>query len=483
MKKIYIFLSLSMLLFSCTDKPENSKSVNDYPPVYPDYIGVTVPDNIAPMNFNIKDAEVVDVVVKGSKSGEVHVNGDYADFPTDQWHQLLKDNVGQKLIFSVSAKISAQWYTYKNFEMFVSDYPLNEYGITYRRIAPGYEVFGKMGIYQRNISDFDESPIIENTIIPGNCVNCHTSNATDPGSFTFHIRGANGATLIRHNNQTEILQAKNDSIKGSMVYPYWHPSGKYCAFSTNNTHQSFHVVKEELIEVFDLTSDVFVYNPETHQLILDSCVMTKDNFETYPAFSPDGNTLYFSTSKAYSIPAEYKKIQYNLCKIAFINGRLTGSVDTVLNAVALNKSCTFPKPSYDGKYIMFTIADYGCFPIWHHEADLWLLDLQTGKAREMSEVNSKDTESTHNWSKDSHWFVFVSRRENGLYSQPFFSCIDDNGQATKPFLLPQKNPLKYYSQTSYSFNIPDFTLQKVDIDVHSVAAGLLSDQRVKTTVE
>ena len=47
-------------------------------------------------------------------------------------------------------------------------------GVTYRRIAPGYEVYGKLGIYQRNLSNFEETAILENTAAPGACLNCHT---------------------------------------------------------------------------------------------------------------------------------------------------------------------------------------------------------------------------------------------------------------------------------------------------------------------
>ncbi len=477
MKPIYIFLSFLLFMISCAEKPENVKETDVFPPIYPDYVGVTIPAEIAPMNFNVVGAEIVDITVTGSKSGDLHINGGYAKFPLDGWHKLVSDNKGGVLTFDAKAKIGGKWLGYKNFQMYVSDYPLSDWGVTYRRISPGYEVFGKMGLYQREISSFKEFPLIENTLIPGNCVNCHTANACNPDNYTFHVRGANGATVVHHGDKTEILQSKSSTTGGSMVYPYWHPSGKFCAYSTNDTHQSFHVVKEELIEVFDLKSGVFVYCPETNDLILDSCIMTKENFETYPAFSPDGRTLYFCTSKAYDIPENYKKIQYNLCKTDFEDGKLSGKIDTVFDAVAINKSCTFAKPSYDGRYIMFTLSDYGCFPIWHHEADLWLLDLQTGTARPIDEINSPDTESTHNWSSGSHWFVFVSRRENGLYSQLFFSCLDDNGKATKPFLLPQENPSEYYSSTTYSFNVPDFTVKKVDIDYHGVAGRLMKEER------
>ena len=64
--------------------------VNDLPKIYPDYVGVTIPAEIAPLNFNFSDEDIdlMDVVVKGSKGGELHAQGDYADFDIDDWHAL-----------------------------------------------------------------------------------------------------------------------------------------------------------------------------------------------------------------------------------------------------------------------------------------------------------------------------------------------------------------------------------------------------------
>ena len=341
-----------------------------------------------------------------------------------------------------------------------------------------------MGIYQRNLSNFEETAILENTAAPGACLNCHTANRTNPDQFTFHVRGDHGATLVSLNGKREWLKAKNDSLKGSMVYPYWHPSGKYCAYSTNTTHQSFHAVKDERIEVFDQASDVFVYEPTTHELILDSLLMTKDHYETYPVFSPDGKTLYFCSSTAEPIPSGYKDIKYNICKIGFdaATGKFGNKVDTIFNARELGKSATHPRPSYDGKYIMFTMSDYGCFPIWHKEADNWLLDLKTGQARPMMAANSRNTDSWHNWSRDSHWFVFTSRRGDGLYTRLYLACIDDKGNVSKPFLLPQRNPKKYYDELLDSYNTPDFTSKPVELDARAAGNEIMSDKRIPTKV-
>lgn len=486
MKKIYVYMMAAMMLASCTEKPENVTKVDKLPAIFPDYSGVTIPDGIAPMNFNVTgdDYDCVDVTVKGSKGGEVHSNGDYAKFDLDDWHSLTRQNKGGTLTFTVCVEKDGKWTQYKDFTMTVSPYAIGDWGLTYRRIAPGYEVYGHMGIYQRDLSTFDETPIFDNLAAPGACVNCHTPNRTNPDQYTFHVRGEHGATVVRRDGKEELLKAKNDSIHGSMVYPYWHPSGKYCAYSTNNTHQSFHSVRSERIEVFDQSSDVFVYEPSTHQLILDSLLMTKDHYETYPAFSPDGRTLYFCSSTAEPIPSGYKDIKYNICKIAFNpdNGTFGTRVDTIFNARKMGKSATHPRPSYDGRYLMFTMSDYGCFPIWHKEADNWLLDLRTGKAQPMTAANSDNTDSWHNWSTNSHWFVFTSRRGDGLYTRLYIASVDDKGNVSKPFLLPQENPLDYYDKLLDSYNTPDFTTKPVKLDEREMGRQINSDNRTATKV-
>ena len=474
------------LLTGCTELPHDVKTVNALPEIFPDYVGVTVPVGIAPLNFNMADTDVdlVDVTIKGSKGGELHTNGEWADFDMDDWRQLTAQNKGGELTFTVCARKDGQWTQYQDFKVTVSPFAIDEWGLTYRRIAPGYETYSHMGLYQRDLSTFDEYAIIENTQIPGQCVNCHMSNRTNPDHFVFHVRGSNGATMFQINGKREWLAAKNELLGGSMVYPYWHPSGKYCAFSTNQTRQGFHVVKDERIEVFDLSSDVFVYNPTKHEIITDSLLSTKDWSENSPVFSPDGKWLYYMTCKQQDYPDHYKDEKYNLCRIAFDpeKGIYGQQVDTIFNAVSMGKSLTWPRPSYDGKYMLFTLMDYGYFSIWHEESDQWLLNLQTGEVRELKEINSPRADSYHNWNVNSHWIVFTSRRGDGLYSRLYLAAVDDQGHFSKPFMLPQRHPREYYDGSLYSFNTPDFTQRKVNFDSHAAAHEVMSDQRVKTKV-
>ena len=136
---------MSVFVLACTDKPQDVALMDEMPRIFPDYVDVTVPVGIAPLNFNVldekgKEVDAVDVVMKGSVGGEMHVNGAYACWNEKDWHELLEKNRGGKLKVVVCAKEQGQWKQYKEFEMHVSSDALEAYGLTYRRIRPGYEV-------------------------------------------------------------------------------------------------------------------------------------------------------------------------------------------------------------------------------------------------------------------------------------------------------------------------------------------------------
>ena len=269
-----------------------------------------------------------------------------------------------------------------------------------------------------------------------------------------------------------------------MVYPYWHPGGRFCAFSTNKTTQMFHTANVKRIEVYDSESDVFVYDTQTHTILSDTLTMKPLWAENTPAFSPDGRWLYYTTALRQPYPPGYDKERYSLCRVSFDEntGRLGTPVDTLIRAAAAGKSVTWPRPSYDGRHLMYTQADYGYFSIWHPEADLWLMDLKTGETRALNEVNSARAESQHSWSSNSRWFLFVSRRDDGLYSRIYLSMMGNDGRATKPFMLPQRNPREFYRLLLYSYNTPDFTSRPVETNARLMGRNIESDQRTPTTI-
>ena len=474
----------SLFVAGCSNSPKDVVAVDRLPQIYPDYIGVTVPVDIAPLNFAMLSDSVsaMDVVVKGGKGDSLHAAGEDADFDISEWHRLMAANRGDSLTVTVCARQDGRWTRYRDFTIYVSSDSIGAWGITYRRIAPGYQQFGPMGLYQRQLSTFEESALIENTQSQGTCLNCHTANQINPDQYVFHARVDHGGTVVCRQGRLEVLQSKNDSLGGTMVYPYWHPGGRYVAFSTNKTSQMFHLSGPKRIEVYDSQSDVFVYDTETHTILKDTLVMKKYWAENTPVFSPDGRWLYFTTARRQVYPTDFDKEKYSLCRISFDEqtGRIGQTVDTLVNASLTGKSVTWPRPSYDGRYMMYAQVDYGYFSVWHPEADLWLLNLETGETRPLDEVNSSRAESLPRWSVSSRWFLFTSRRDDGLYTRLYFASIDEQGRATKPFMLPQQNPKNYYRRLLDSYNTPDFTVRPVATDAGELTRLLMSDERTET---
>ena len=483
MKKIlYILLSL-LFCAACTNETvSDANQETSLPHIYPDYIGVTIPVNIAPLCFNMADETAlrIDAVITDSHGHNLHSQGEEStDFDIDDWHTLLSQNPGDSLTVTVSAKYDDGWHTYRPFSIYVSTDSI-DYGICYRLIEPGYEVWSKMGIYERDLSSFDERPLIENTQFEG-CVNCHSFNRGNAADMSLHIRGAHGATLLRHNNGPFIAyNTKTDQTLGLCVYPYWHPSGRYIAYSTNTTNQLFHSAGRNRIEVFDDASDLQVYDVEKNELLLSPLLKQDSVYETYPVFSADGRSLYFCAARALPEGShQLDSIRYNLCRIDFDpeTGNYGERIDTIVNAKALHKSVSFPRASYDGRFLCYTLSDYGQFSIWHHEADLYLLDLATSQSRPMDEANSKETDSFHNWSTNSRWLVLSSRRDDGLFTRPYFCHIDAKGKVSKPFMLPQRNPRRFYRERFLSFNVPDFITAPTRFNSHQATRLINSNSR------
>ena len=194
----FFLTALLLLAIGCKPRPHDVKIDKTLPAIYPDYVGVTVPFDIAPLNFAMISDKVdwMCVEVTGSKGGKLTSEGEETDFDIDQWHQLLADNQGGQLSVTVTARENDQWKSYRPFTILVGTSPMGEWGVTYRRIAPGYSMYGLMGIYQRNLSNFDETPLLLNSQIPGQCINCHTPNRNNPDQYVFHVRGEHGATAI-----------------------------------------------------------------------------------------------------------------------------------------------------------------------------------------------------------------------------------------------------------------------------------------------
>jgi Tol biopolymer transport system component len=272
-----------------------------------------------------------------------------------------------------------------------------------------------------------------------------------------------GGTYFYSEGVFKKINLKTKEMKNGAVYPRWHPSGKFVAFSANKITQRFHAADNKKVEVTDLESSLVLYDMAKNE-IMDIQFANRTNFmDTYPEWSPDGKYLYFCRAAQIGKVYDYKQIKYNLCRASFDAGKRTfGEVEMVFDAAQINKSISFPRISSDGRFLVVTIADYGCFPIWHKEADLYSVDLGSLKVERLS-LNSEETDSYHSWSSNGRWLIFSSKRGDGLTARPYIAYIDKNGLSKKPFILPQEDP-EFYKQFLKSFNIPEFSTIEIKLN-------------------
>ena len=459
--------------------PEVFTEGKTLPKIYPDYTDVTVPVNIAPLTFELDDAADGMIARYAAGDEEIVCEGK-AQPEEDEWRSLARKACGGAIKVDVYAERAGEWIHYKPFSIYVSPDSIDPW-LSYRLIHPSFVSYEALTISQRSLETYDERVIYDNMLCgtekEGQCINCHHYQQYNPDRMQFHARQHLGGTLIAYDGKMKRVNMKNDSILSAGVYPAWHPWLKLIVYSTNKTHQSFHTTHHNKIEVYDEESDLIAYDidkGEVTNLENDTTEM-----EVFPAWAPDGRTLYYCSAhfeRNYSarlrvteVVKRSQELKYNIYRKSFDPETMTfGKRELVFSADSLNKSATFPRISPDGRFLMFTMAEYGVFHIWHHDADLWMLDLQTGEAKPAEELNSPDTESYHSWSSNGRWVVISSRRDDGAYTRPFFAHIDGDGKASKPFELPTADP-DYHRQFMRCYNIPEFMKGPVTIKPQAFA--------------
>ena len=460
MRKFFIhiiLLGFLCFLTSCTPTPKAVVMQDELPPIYPDYCDVTIPENIAPLNFLLRaDCEAIEV-----KAVDLTLNasGNEAVFDIDDWKALMQQSADKEVEVTVTALINGTWQQYRSFKWQVVSDKVDPY-LTYRLIEPDYEIWNHVQIQQRCVENFDVNALGHYEQLENRCMNCHTYANQDPNLSMMYVRGPGGGAILNRNG---VLSKLN--IPGS-VYFGFSPTGRYITYSTQKIIPAFHSLASKRLEVYDAASNVFVADMQEHRVISSPLLSDSLKFETFPTFSPDGKYIYYCSADTVSLPQDIKNLQYSLVRIPFDES--TGTIGTQVDTLFSERSVCHPRLSPDGRFVLYTVADYGTFPIWHPEADLQMINLQTGAIDSLSMVNSEKSDTYHSWSSNSRWFVFASKRDDGLYGKPYFCYVDKDGKAHKPFCLPQEHPT-FYDNNLKSFNAPELGKGKVPFDVDDVA--------------
>lgn len=470
-----------LLATSCSKQnsqlPEQATPLKEVADIYPDYRDIVAPPNIAPLDFMVKNEadEAMAHLVGGGKEliAEADENGTFR-LDSLAWRDLLTAARGAQVEVTLYVKRKGDWHTLTPFHITVAQETIDRY-LSYRLIEPSYELYRQLGLYQRDLEGFGVTTIYENnreySKDDNHCINCHNYQNYSTERMLFHVRAKHGGTVLVENGKPRKLNMKSDSILSSTVYPTWHPDRNWVVFSSNQTGQVFHMKDPQKIEVVDYGSDLVFYDADRNEL--RNILKTEADLETFPCWAPDGRRVFYCSAHVPEFVGKtaeqrqdiigniHNKVRYNLMSLPFdpATGKF-GAPVVEMDCAAEGKSCAVPRISPDGRYCLFTLADFGQFHIWHTSSDLYVKDLVTGAITALAETNSPNVDSYHTWSSNGRWIVFSSRRDDGSYTRPYIAYFDKDGRGHKAFLLPQEDPEQNLRLTK-SYNVPELTRDAV----------------------
>ncbi len=444
MRKSLIYLSLMVALLTSCSSPQLPRYYTEsdaWPKVYPDYIDVTIPPNIAPLNMRLM-MEADRTITRFSTPGyELVCDGTKIQLEMDDWRELTRRARDHMISVEVYAEKDEKWIHYRPFSIYVSTDSIDPW-LTYCFTTLSQEPVEERDFHLRSLESFED--------------------------YTLEGESPSDSFLLEGTPRTELSFSKTD-------YPVWHPWMKLMAYTDCQTARAFHSANSNSLEILTMASDLMLYDGERH--VQRGIESFSDELEMDPCWAPDGRSLYFCSASfdyvADSIDynemmLRYDQLKYNIYRKSFDpETRQFGPRQLVFKADSMvlpsakkvvSMSATQPRISPNGQWMMFTLGKWGSFHIWHRDADLWFMDLKTGETRPMKELNSEEAEDDHVWSSNGCWVIFISRRNDGTFAQPFIAHIAKDGQEDKPFELPMEDP-DSHRQLLKNYGLPRYRLR------------------------
>jgi hypothetical protein len=496
MKKRYIFLivfflgamaiaALGFIFPKDSTPPQNYTKLGRAAEIRPDYTGIVIPPNIAPLNFLVLEPGEEYLVKIYSTAGDgftVSNRKGKIKIPVKKWESLLEKNRGHKLFFDIYVKAQdGSWGLYDSIINIIAKENIDAY-ITYRLMTSSSYFPKKMGVYQQNLENCDKRVVLHSNQYVSGCINCHTflNNSADNMLIGIRHEVYGSSTLFVNKGWVSKIGTK-------FGYTSWHPSGRLATYSNNGVAQFFHLARQEIHDVIDMDSGIVYYTFDNRTVRTNSILSDKDRMETYPAWTPDGKYLYFCSAPILwkdhnQVKPEYhNKIKYDLKRVSYdIQTDKWGQQETVLSADTTGLSIMLPRISPDGRFLLFCMCDYGCFPVYQPGSDLYMLNLETGEYKKL-DINSEYSESWHSWSSNSRWIAFSSKRQGGLFTRIHLSYVDENGRAYKPFVMPQKDP-EFYDSLFKVYSVPELTTAPVEIDPGTLSRAVRSFREIDVDI-
>jgi hypothetical protein len=407
-----------------------------------------------------------------SRSGTIEI-------PSKRWRTLLGANRGE--VLSIRAYTQSGDGTWQRFEPITNRIAVEDIDsyLAYRLLKPQYTFYRNLGVYQRDLESFDEDLILHGRSYEHGCVNCHTFLNHDPRNMFLAVRTpvyGNAALLVR--------DGELSTVGTPFGHTAWHPSGRIAVFSRYDVRMFFHTARTEVRDVVEFNSLLGYYDLDTQTLKTDPVLADKTQLETQPTWSPDGRYLYFVSApmlweyRTKFPPDRYAELQYDLKRVSYdLETDTWGEVETVLSAEETDRSILTPRLSPDGRFLLFVMCDYSCFALYQPSADLYLMDLETREYARLA-CNSEFSESWHAWSSNGRWIVFSSKRPTGIFTRLYISYLDEDGRASKPLVLPRREP-GFYDSFVKLYNVPEFTTGRVETATGAFIQAVRTPDRIQ----
>ncbi len=325
-----------------------------------------------------------------------------------------------------------------------------------------------------DISSYQPAPaLLQNLPL---CGNCH-SFTRDGGTLAMDVDYANdkGSYVISDIRKQTVLTPekiitwsdyrRRDGEKTFGLLSQISPDGRYVASTVKD--RSIFVAKDDLAYsqlFFPIKGIIVIYDRQTQKYFELPGAGDPDYVQSNPVWSPDGKFIYFAKEKRYHsekaeksdravLPTDYanefingeQEFKYDIHRIPFNNGR-GGRAVPVPGASNNGKSNYFPRPSPDGRWLVYARADN--FMLLQPDAELYIVPAQGGTPRLMT-CNNAEMNSWHSWSPNGRWLVFSSKQQ-GPYTQLWLTHIDEQGRDSPPVLLEN---LRFNDRAA---NIPEF---------------------------
>ncbi len=279
--------------------PDEWSSLARPPRIRPDYCGMVIPPNIAPLNFTVEESGIsycVRVRAGDGTAVTVHSRDGGVRLPLRPWKALLDQNRGHRLEVDVFVRNQdGRWLRFEPLEWTVAKEEIDSH-LVYRLLGPTFSTYKYLGIYQRDLEAHAESPVLFGGSFNQGCTNCHAFVNNRPEPFLLHVRPglddsvAPGMIVVRDGKAARV-NTRIGPIPNPAGYTAWHPGGEVAVFSINDTVQYMHGAGKETREVYDRNSDLAMVDFRTGAVSTDPAIADPARLETFPAWSRTGKAL------------------------------------------------------------------------------------------------------------------------------------------------------------------------------------------------